>query len=87
VKVRSSDEITSYNQENLDKERDKLREINSLLIIDYVKSSIEILLNLKLEEQEAELREKQTNASNGGNSGTDGENSDSEPPKDYEIML
>jgi len=38
----------------LQKERDKLRETDAFTILEYVKSSIEILMNMKMEE--AELR-------------------------------
>ena len=38
-----------------------MKEIDSFVIIDYIKSSIEILLNLKLEEQEKELKKGNKN--------------------------
>lgn len=37
-------------------ERDQLKDVDSFVIIEYIKSSIEILLSLKLEEQEKELK-------------------------------
>jgi hypothetical protein len=42
----------------LKEERDQLQDIDPFVIIEYIKSSIEILLSLKLEEQEKELKNK-----------------------------
>jgi hypothetical protein len=42
----------------LKEEREQLKDIDSFIIIEYIKSSIEILLSLKLEEQEKELKQK-----------------------------
>lgn len=39
-------------------EWDQLKDIDSFVIIEYIKSSIEILLSLKLEEQEKEIKAK-----------------------------
>eukprot|EP00347_Sterkiella_histriomuscorum_P007427 403348960 len=56
VKIRNSEDIDNYNHEMLKEERDQLKDIDSFVIIEYIKSSIEILLSLKLEEQEKELK-------------------------------
>jgi hypothetical protein len=40
----------------LKEEREQLKDIDPFSIIEYIKSSIEILLSLKLEEQEKELK-------------------------------
>ena len=36
----------------LSKERKKLRDVDSFTILDYIKTSIEILMNMKMEENE-----------------------------------
>ena len=43
-------QIDNYNEDKLKEERDQLKDTNPFLIIEYIKSSIEILLSLKLEE-------------------------------------
>jgi hypothetical protein len=53
VKVRSNDEITKYDHDMFDQEKDKLRQIEPSTIIEYIRSSVEILMNLKQEEFEA----------------------------------
>ena len=40
-------------------EREQLQDTDPFIVIEYIKSSIEILLSLKLEEQEKELKIKQ----------------------------
>jgi hypothetical protein len=49
-------QIDNYNEDKLRDEREQLQDTDALVIIEYVKSSIEILLSLKLEEQEKELK-------------------------------
>jgi hypothetical protein len=36
------------------KERQRLRDVDAFTILDYVKTSIEILMNMKMEEHETE---------------------------------
>lgn len=43
--------IENFNNEMLIEEREKLRKTNSLTIIDYIKNSIDILIDLKVEEK------------------------------------
>ena len=75
VKIRSSDEITKYNEDILSNERDKLQDIDSFLVLDYIRTSVEILLNMK-EEDESKKSQR-----------TKKDQSLAEPPKDYEKML
>ena len=49
-------QIEQYNDLKLKEEKEDLQEVDSLVIIEYIKSSIEILLSIKLEEQEKELK-------------------------------
>jgi len=39
-------------------EKDKLKDADEFMILDYIRSSIEILMNLKIEEYEEEFEEK-----------------------------
>lgn len=52
VKIRSSDEIDKYDTNQYEKERVKLEKLPLLNIIEYIKASIEILMNMKLDENE-----------------------------------
>eukprot|EP00347_Sterkiella_histriomuscorum_P023839 403333209 len=52
VKIRSNDEIDNYTEDMLSKERQKLRDTDAYTILDYIKTSIEILMNMKMEEYE-----------------------------------
>lgn len=50
VKIRSNDEIDHYDEDSLSKERQKLLEMDPFTVLDYVKTSIEILMNMKYEQ-------------------------------------
>ena len=41
-------------EEQLEVERNKLTDISPFIIIEYIKSSIEILMNMKIEENDAD---------------------------------
>ena len=40
------------NDEKLEEERERLREVDSFTVLDYIRTSVEILMNLKIEEHE-----------------------------------
>jgi len=50
VKIRSDEEIDEYNKDLFDKEKDELAGVDGYDLIDYIKSSIEVLMNMKMEE-------------------------------------
>ena len=52
VKIRNSDEIDDYDSNKLVEEKKELESKDPIVIVDYIKQSIEILLSLKLEEEE-----------------------------------
>ncbi len=53
VKIRSNDEIDAYSESDLEKEKQHLLEkVSPNEIIDYIKNSIEILLNMKDDDYE-----------------------------------
>ena len=51
VKIRKSEDISNYDEDLLTEEKTKLQNTDIILIINYIKTSIEILLNLKDEEE------------------------------------
>jgi hypothetical protein len=52
VKIRSDDEIDNYTEEQFKQEKLQMMEVDGFTLIDYIKSSIEILMNMKIEENE-----------------------------------
>ena len=64
VKVRSNDEIDRFGQEQFKKERERLCKFDSLTVLDYIKTSIEILMQIKGED----------NNKNGAGAGSSGIN-------------
>lgn len=48
-------QIDNYNEAVLSEERERLREADPFTVLDYIKTSIEILMNMKMEEHEAEI--------------------------------
>lgn len=51
VKIRKQEEIESYNEDIRSKEISLLKRNNPITIIDYIKTSIEILINLRVQEK------------------------------------
>jgi len=66
VKVRTPEEIDNCTKEQLEEERQALQSISPVLLIGYIKSSFEILLSLKEEEQDEKQREIPTMGSEEG---------------------
>ena len=52
VKIRSDDEIDGYNEALFKQEKRELAEMDGFSLIDQIKQSIEILMNMKVEEQD-----------------------------------
>ena len=50
VKVRSKDEINDYDENDLVKERENLYITSPLDLISYIQTSVEILMNIKVED-------------------------------------
>ncbi len=53
-----SNQIENYNEDFLEKEKEKLRKTSPFVIISYIKSSIEILIDLKVQEKLQEIEGK-----------------------------
>ena len=62
VKIRSDEEIDNYTEEQFRIEKEQMKEVDGFTLIDYIKSSIEILMNMKIEENDegssVEIKEK-----------------------------
>jgi hypothetical protein len=52
VKIRSDEEIDNYTEEQFKQEKEMMKDVDGFTLIDYIKSSIEILMNMKIEENE-----------------------------------
>ena len=97
VKIRSNEEIDAYNEDILQEERERLQETNPFTILEYIKTSIEILMNMKMEEHQDQVdKNKKSKKKKRGEGilGLEDGVSDSEsvlsqdgPPSDYEQML
>lgn len=55
VKVRKEEEISQYNEESLREEVARLQSVDLLILIGYIKTSVEILVNLRSDEPKEEL--------------------------------
>ena len=83
----------------LNKERKRLKDVDPFTILDYIKTSIEILMNMKRDEddpdkektKESKSKHKRNKSNNNSStvlvSDTESMRSMDEPPKDYEQML
>ena len=47
VKVRSSEEIEQYNSEQMRDEKNELKDTSGITLVEYIRSNVEILLNIK----------------------------------------
>ena len=53
IKIRSTEELDAINDGNLHDEKEKLmQQLDSFQILEYIRSSIEIIMNLKIEDLE-----------------------------------
>ena len=59
VKVRSKEEISKYWEEDLSKERENLYLVSPIELIGYIQTSIEILMNIKVEDYLVHQKEQQ----------------------------
>ncbi len=50
VKIRSDEEIDAYNKEQFEREKKELVDVDGYSLIDQIKTSIEILMNMKIDE-------------------------------------
>jgi hypothetical protein len=52
VKIRSDEEIDNYTEEQFKLEKEQMGDADGFTLIDYIKSSIEILMNMKIDEND-----------------------------------
>ena len=52
VKIRSDDEIDHYDEAKYKEEKLEMQEVDGFSLVDYVKQSIEILMNMKMDGEE-----------------------------------
>jgi hypothetical protein len=90
VKVRSKDEISEFTEDTLHDEKEKLLDSSIKALISYVKTSIEILMNLKVEDymaiqkiEKEESKKKDNRTLSQSSSMVSG----LEPPSDYEELI
>lgn len=50
VKIRSDEEIDAYNKDKFEVEKKELKDVDGYSLIDYIKQSIEMLMNMKMDE-------------------------------------
>eukprot|EP00347_Sterkiella_histriomuscorum_P012990 403366438 len=70
IKIRSTEELDRIDEDHLDKEKKKLLKQDGFQILEYIRSSIEIIMNLKIEDLEKEMSMKRNH-----NPGESGQNS------------
>jgi len=61
VKVRSKGDIENFSKDKFEEEKKGLQGTDPLIIINYIKSSVEILLSLKDEENRVKYKEQLSN--------------------------
>ena len=86
VKVRSKDEIAKYTKDHLADERTGLEETDCYALIGYIKTSIEILMTMKVDDYLYAQKGKKANESF-RSLNSSAESAGVEPPKDYEDVI
>jgi len=51
VKIRSNEEIDMFEQDQFKNERERLARLDSITVLKYIRTSIEILMQMKLDEE------------------------------------
>lgn len=52
VKIRSQEEIAAMDENAIELEKEKLKNVDTIDLIDYIKQSVEILMHMRMEEFE-----------------------------------
>lgn len=86
VKVRSKDEISVYSEDKLTEEKELLNDASIRSLINYIKTSIEILMNLKVEDYII-IKKQEKNANRNKPLSSSSSVASSEPPQDYEEVI
>ncbi len=59
VKIRSDDEIDDYGKDLFQKEKGEMKNIDGFKLIDYIKQSVEMLMNMKMDDQANETMDNE----------------------------
>jgi hypothetical protein len=70
VKIRADEEIDNFTEAQLEKEKEGMKEVDGFTIVEYIKNSIEIMMNMKIEEQNDKKKSKHPIDSLSGTSST-----------------
>ena len=54
MKIRSDEEIDNYDEKQFLGEKDAMSQVDGFTLVDYIKSSVEILMNMKGEDEDGE---------------------------------
>lgn len=65
IKIRSTEELDKIDDDHLSKEKTKLLKQDGFQILEYIRSSIEIIMNLKIEDLEREMNQKKSSNKGG----------------------
>jgi hypothetical protein len=65
VKIRSDDEIDDYNKDIFDDEKKEMATVNGYTLIDLIKTSIEELMNMKMDDQSETQNDEYRNVDDG----------------------
>jgi len=57
VKIRSDEEIENYNEDFFNLEKEQMNEVDGFTLVDYIKSSIEILMNMRDEDADEDVND------------------------------
>ena len=58
IKIRSTEELEKITDKELAEEKIKLLNLSGLTVLDYIRSSIEVIMSLRVEDLEAEFNKR-----------------------------
>lgn len=58
IKIRSTEELDQITDKVLEEEKQKLEQVSGFQVLEYVRTSIEIIMNLKIEDLEKEFNNR-----------------------------
>ena len=58
IKIRSTEELDKITDDILEEEKKKLDQVSAFQVLEYIRTSIEIIMNLKIEDLEKEFHNR-----------------------------
>ena len=58
IKIRSTEELDKITDDILEEEKKKLDQVSGFQVLEYIRTSIEIIMNLKIEDLEKEFHNR-----------------------------